>query len=70
MATTPDSLSTDMGNSSNPSSGRIRAGDKVRIIFDGKIRTAKVVSHYDGTVTVRWHDVIIKRPYSQVVITS
>lgn len=69
MATHTDSSASSLGDSDSIGP-RFVPGDKVKVIYLHKIRTATVLTHYDGVVTVKWHDVIIKRNYSQVASIS
>lgn len=66
MVPDPVTMSDPLDDSFHPSL-RFVAGDKVRFIYLNKLRTGTVVSHYDGTLTIRWREVIAKRSVSQVI---
>jgi hypothetical protein len=48
----------------------IRSGDKVKVIYGGKLRTFTVVSNYDRTLTLRLSDLVIRRSFDQVIATK
>jgi hypothetical protein len=69
MANHRDSLYPVLANT-DPSSMAILIGDKVKLIMQGRLRTAVVVGHYDGIVTARIGDVLVRRDMQQVVATK
>jgi len=66
MASNTHHLLTDLGDSDSSTSGYFPGG-KVKVIYQGKLVTATILSHYDQELTVKWREVVMKRSLSQVV---